>query len=110
MKSLHSEMGTINSLLRWRETNLSDQLETGIGAESITQPSVFGRLLKIFAPAPAVPIKSTDPAEVSKQYRYWQKRVLLSSIIGYATFYFVRANLPLAMPFMELNRDRKSVV
>src|SRR6266436_4760853 len=43
------------------------------------------------------------PPVVSKQFRHWQRRVLLTSIIGYATFYFVRANLPLAMPLMERN-------
>jgi len=82
---------------------LRDQLETGIVAESVAPPSALGRLLKIFAPAAAVPITSTDPAEVSNGFRYWQKRVLLSSIIGYATFYFVRGNLPFAMPLMEKN-------
>src|SRR5258708_28302372 len=81
------------------EQTVPDQIDTG----SISQPTAFARLLKIFAPAPSLPIKSTDPAEVAGQYRYWQKRVLLSSIIGYATFYFVRANLPLAMPLMEHN-------
>jgi sugar phosphate permease len=78
---------------------LPDQIDNGTTA----QPTAFARLLKIFAPAPAIPIQSTDPAEVSKQYGYWQKRVLFSSIIGYATFYFVRANIPIAMPLMERN-------
>ena len=82
---------------------MADQLENGIIAESISQPPAFGRLLRIFAPSPVASAKITDPAEVSAKYRYWQKRVLLTSIIGYATFYFVRANLPLAMPLMERN-------
>src|SRR6266513_1589424 len=72
------------------------------GVDSVT-PRFLRRVLRIFRPAPALPIRSTDASEISKQYRFWQKRVLLSSIIGYATFYFVRANLPLAMPFMEHN-------
>src|SRR5437016_4954284 len=80
---------------------MADQIETGIVAESIAQPPALGRLLRIFAPAAAIPIASTDPAKVSRQYRYWQKRVLLSSIIGYATFYFVRKNLSIAMPVMQ---------
>ena len=42
----------------------------------------------------------TDPAEVKAQYRYWQRRILVSSIIGYAMFYFVRKNLSIAMPAM----------
>jgi OPA family glycerol-3-phosphate transporter-like MFS transporter/OPA family sugar phosphate sensor protein UhpC-like MFS transporter len=58
-------------------------------------------MLRIFAPAPALPLESTDPAEIAAKYRHWQKRVLLSSIIGYATFYFVRKNLSIAMPVMQ---------
>src|SRR5437016_978687 len=85
----------------WRQTNLSDKIETGIVAESISQPPAFGRLLRIFAPAAAVPIESHDADNVARKYRYWQKRVLLTSIVGYATFYFVRKNLSIAMPVMQ---------
>lgn len=80
---------------------MADQLETGIIAESIAQPSAFGRLLSIFAPARPAADRITDPAQVSARYRYWQTRVLLTSIIGYATFYFVRKNLSIAMPVMQ---------
>jgi OPA family glycerol-3-phosphate transporter-like MFS transporter/OPA family sugar phosphate sensor protein UhpC-like MFS transporter len=60
----------------------------------------FPRLLRIFEPAPPVePL--TDPAAVQAGYRLWRNRVLLSTIIGYATFYFVRKNLSVAMPMME---------
>src|SRR5256885_16712597 len=85
----------------WRQTNLSDKIETGIVAESISQPPAFGRLLRIFAPAAAIPIQSNDAATVARQYRFWQKRVLITSITGYATFYFVRKNLSVAMPYLE---------
>jgi sugar phosphate permease len=34
-------------------------------------------------------------------YRYWQRRTLISAIIGYAFYYFVRKNLNVAMPIME---------
>lgn len=80
---------------------MSDQLETAITAESIAQPPALGRLIRIFAPARAATEKITDPTLVSTGYRYWQKRVLLTSIIGYATFYFVRKNLSIAMPVMQ---------
>src|SRR3989442_4640229 len=80
---------------------MADQIETGIVAESISQPPALGRLLRIFAPAAAIPIGSQDADTVARKYRYWQKRVLLSSIIGYATFYFVRKNLSIAMPVMQ---------
>ena len=39
-----------------------------------------------------------DSAEIKAQYRYWQRRILFSTIVGYAMFYFVRKNLSLAMP------------
>src|SRR5438034_1525784 len=68
-----------------------------------SQTGLFGKLLKPFRPAPPAEVQFTDPQVVARKYRYWQKRVLFSSIIGYATFYFVRANLPIAMPLMEHN-------
>src|SRR4051794_7528029 len=34
----------------------------------------------------------TDPAAVDRNYRYWRTTILVTSIIGYALFYFVRAN------------------
>ncbi len=42
----------------------------------------------------------TNPDEVAAKYSYWQRRVLIFSIVGYATFYFVRKNLGIAMPLM----------
>lgn len=80
---------------------MSDQLETGIVAESISQPPAFGRLMKVFAPAAAITVRFTDANAIAAQYRHWQKRVLITSIIGYATFYFVRKNLSIAMPVMQ---------
>lgn len=38
---------------------------------------------------------------MDREYRYWRTRILYSSIIGYALFYFVRKNLAVAMPAME---------
>ena len=67
---------------------------------SAPQASSFARLTRLFAPAATVD-QLTDPAEIASEYRRWQRRVLVSSIIGYATFYFVRKNLSVAMPVME---------
>ncbi|HEY1662961.1 MAG TPA: MFS transporter [Verrucomicrobiae bacterium] len=53
----------------------------------------------IFLPAPAI-TPLTDPGEIAAKYRIWQIRVLIFSLLGYATFYFVRLNLSVAMPFM----------
>ncbi len=40
---------------------------------------------------------STDSATTT----YWQRRILTSTIIGYALYYFVRKNLSVAMPAMQ---------
>ncbi len=67
--------------------------------------------LKIFQPAPPAAVMLTDPQEISRKYRYWQNHVLVFSILGYATFYFVRKNLGFAMPFMgkELGITKESM-
>ncbi|MDB6025564.1 MAG: transporter [Verrucomicrobiales bacterium] len=56
--------------------------------------------LKIFQADPPAKVMLTDPGMVKAHYSYWQKRVLISTIIGYALFYFVRKNLSIAMPAM----------
>jgi OPA family glycerol-3-phosphate transporter-like MFS transporter/OPA family sugar phosphate sensor protein UhpC-like MFS transporter len=51
-------------------------------------------------PAPAAdPI--LDPDRIDAAYRFWRADILLSTIVGYALFYFVRKNLSVAMPVME---------
>ena len=42
--------------------------------------------------APPLPLEYAQGSEVDRQYRYWRFRILTTSIIGYALFYFVRAN------------------
>jgi sugar phosphate permease len=41
------------------------------------------------------------PASAAEQIPYWERRILVSTIIGYALYYFVRKNLPIAMPIMK---------
>ena len=36
--------------------------------------------------------------ETNKQFKYWQWRTILVTMVGYALFYFVRKNFSLAMP------------
>jgi phosphoglycerate transporter family protein len=60
----------------------------------------FPWFLRIFEPPPPAP-PITDPVAIESGYRVWRNRVLVSSIIGYAIFYFVRKNLSVAMPVME---------
>ncbi len=57
-------------------------------------------LFRIFAPAPAAKSMVETPAEIKAEYRYWRRRILVSTIVGYAMFYFVRKNLSVAMPGM----------
>src|SRR5580698_5759219 len=53
----------------------------------------------------------TDPKEISDTYRRWQTRVLIFSIIGYATFYFVRKNYSVVQPIIgaELHISKKGL-
>ncbi|MDX9882699.1 MAG: MFS transporter [Prolixibacteraceae bacterium] len=37
----------------------------------------------------------------AKRFQYWQTRVIITTMIGYAMFYFVRKNLSIAMPAMQ---------
>jgi phosphoglycerate transporter family protein len=69
------------------------------------RPARFPFWLRIFEPAPPAPVTLTDAAAIQRGYRTWQWKVLFSSIIGYATFYFVRKNLSTAMPIMEEELD-----
>ena len=57
-------------------------------------------LLDIFRPPPNAP-RIASPEEVEKTYRYWRWRVLSTTMVGYALFYFVRKNLSLAIPAIE---------
>ena len=61
---------------------------------------MLNRALTLLKPAP-VAARIRDQAEINARYRYWRFRILYSSLIGYALFYFVRKNLSLAMPVME---------
>lgn len=57
-------------------------------------------LIRVFSPDPAAPHIETDPAKVQEGFRFYQKRVLIATIVGYAAFYFVRKNLSISMPAM----------
>ena len=64
-------------------------------------PARFPGWLRFFAPTPPAQVVITDQEDIRQNYRFWQRRVLLSATIGYAVFYFVRKNLSVAMPLME---------
>src|SRR5687768_15946377 len=51
---------------------------------------------QIDTPRPLAP----DSADVDRQYRYWRNRILLTTIIGYALYYFVRSNISVPLKAM----------
>jgi OPA family glycerol-3-phosphate transporter-like MFS transporter/OPA family sugar phosphate sensor protein UhpC-like MFS transporter len=60
---------------------------------------MLARAINLLRPArPAPPV--ADFVEMHAQYRYWRRRILYTSLIGYALFYLVRKNLSVAMPVM----------
>ncbi|NLN78716.1 MAG: MFS transporter [Armatimonadetes bacterium] len=61
---------------------------------------MFDPLINIFRPAKPIP-SVKDPVEVDRLYRYWRTRIMYSTLIGYALFYFVRTNLAFAIPGIE---------
>jgi phosphoglycerate transporter family protein len=72
-----------------------------VPGSQLTARKRFPLLLRFFEPAPPAPVTLTDPTQVAAQHRAWQRRVMVATIVGYATFYFVRKNLSIAMPVME---------
>ena len=52
-------------------------------------------------PAPPAAHPITNPDHIARAYRFWRSDILVSSIVAYALFYFVRKNLSVAMPVME---------
>lgn len=67
---------------------------------SAPAPSRFAGLWRLFDPAPAMPVTLTDPAEIDREFGRWRWRLLITTMVGYALFYFVRKNLSVAMPVM----------
>src|SRR6266566_5015695 len=41
-----------------------------------------------------------DAAEVDRRYRYWRVRILVTTIVGYALYYFVRSNINVPLKTM----------
>jgi len=46
-------------------------------------------------------IETSLSSEDQARFRYWQRRTLIATMVGYAAYYFVRKNLSLAMPAMQ---------
>jgi len=48
-----------------------------------------------------LPVARLDYQQQFPSYRYWRVRMLATSLVGYAIFYFVRTNISVALPVME---------
>lgn len=46
-------------------------------------------------------LDTSAPASEQARFRYWQRRTLVATMVGYAAYYFVRKNLSLAMPAIQ---------
>jgi OPA family glycerol-3-phosphate transporter-like MFS transporter/OPA family sugar phosphate sensor protein UhpC-like MFS transporter len=64
------------------------------------RPGLVARTLNKFKP-PAAGVTIESPQEVSSLYRHWRARVLATTIVGYAVYYFLRKNLSVAIPAIE---------
>lgn len=66
--------------------------------------------LRMLQPAPAIP-EIEDPELVKSEYRYWRIRILYSTLIGYAFYYFTRKSFVFAMPGMiqDLGFDKSQL-
>ena len=56
--------------------------------------------LKTQADAPVPLDYAADAADVDARYRYWRSRILLTTIVGYAMYYFVRSNISVPLKSM----------
>ncbi len=67
-------------------------------------------LLNLFKPAPYIK-EIEDPEVVSKTYNYWRLRILYSTFIGYALYYFTRKSFTFAMPGLieDLHYDKSQL-
>lgn len=62
--------------------------------------SLLSKLMLFFAPPGAIPLVAHTEEEVNDRYRYWRRRLMIATMVGYALYYFVRKNLSFAMPVM----------
>ncbi|MCX6890890.1 MAG: hypothetical protein NTX51_05125, partial [Verrucomicrobia bacterium] len=56
----------------------------------IAAPKRFPVLLRLFEPEPAAAVMLSEPELIKTKHRYWERRMIVATIVGYATYYFVR--------------------
>lgn len=63
----------------------------------------MSRLLAALKAQPDAPIRLVDPQQIRSRYAYWRVRIMATSIVGYALYYFVRSNI--AVPLKSMGAD-----
>jgi len=56
--------------------------------------------MRVTAPLPAIPLEYAGDLDVDSRYRYWRFRILMTTMVGYCLFYFVRANIGVPLKTM----------
>lgn len=76
----------------------------------ITLEIVVSAFINLFKPAPHIE-QIQDPEEVKSTYHYWRIRILYSSFIGYALYYFTRMSCTFAAPGLkeDLGYDNSAI-
>jgi sugar phosphate permease len=64
----------------------------------------MAQLFSALRAQPDVPVLNyATPSDIDQKYRYWRIRILVTTIIGYALYYFVRSNI--SMPLKAMDAD-----
>ncbi|HRD55013.1 MAG TPA: phosphoglycerate transporter protein PgtP [Parachlamydiaceae bacterium] len=68
-------------------------------------------ILDFLKPAAVAPERIQDSEVVEKKYQYWRIRILYSTFIGYAFYYFTRKSFSIAMPgiIQDLHFDKSQL-
>jgi len=71
----------------------------------------MSRLLHALKAQPDASIRLVDPQQIRRRYKYWRWRIMATSIVGYALYYFVRSNLgvPLKAMGSELGYSKEKL-
>jgi OPA family glycerol-3-phosphate transporter-like MFS transporter/OPA family sugar phosphate sensor protein UhpC-like MFS transporter len=54
-------------------------------------------------PPPPLPLSYAPSSNIDQKFRYWRIRILATTIVGYAVYYFVRANIN--VPLKDMGAD-----
>src|SRR5438552_10570906 len=62
---------------------------------------MLARALDLFRPPAHTNAPAEDPIALRGRYRRWRRLQLQHAFVGYAVFYLVRKNIPIALPLLQ---------